>query len=93
MITHVVLFKFDDLDHAKEAVSKLKNMKGQVEGLDQVEAGLDVTRSPRSYEVGLITRHQDVQALNTYRNDPHHLSVAEFIGKHSSGAAACDFES
>ena len=93
MITHIVLFKFENLDHAQEAVEKLLSMQGRVPSLTGIEAGLDVTRSSRSYEVGLITRHNTREDLEAYQVDPLHQQVAAFIRQHSSGAAAVDFGS
>jgi hypothetical protein len=93
MITHVVLFKFESPEHAEKAVELLLGMKGNVPSLLDVEAGVDVTKSARSYQVGLITRHKSRSDLDAYREDPFHKRVAEFVGAHSSGAVAVDFES
>ncbi len=93
MITHVVLFRFENQELAQEAVSRLLSMKGRVPSLVDIEAGVDFTRSPRSYEVGLITRHKTREDLEAYRVDPLHKEVAAFVGGHSTGAAAVDFES
>lgn len=93
MITHIVLFKFENVSHAKEAVEKLLSMNGRVPSLTGIEAGLDVSRSTRSYEVGLITRHNSLEDLEAYQIDPVHQQVAAFIRQHSSGAAAVDFTS
>jgi hypothetical protein len=93
MVTHMVLFKFDDPQDAQEAVRRLLSMKGKVASLSDIEAGLDITRSPRSYDVGLITRHASEADLDAYRTDPVHLEVAGFIKERSSGAAAVDFRS
>ncbi len=93
MVTHIVLFKFENQARAEEAVSRLLSMRGKVPSLIEIEAGLDFTRSPRSFEVGLITKHASREDLDAYRVDPFHQTVAEFIREHSSGAAAVDFES
>jgi hypothetical protein len=92
MVTHIVLFKFDSLANAQVAVTKLLSMKGRVPSLLDIEAGVDFTRSDRSYEVGLVTRHNTRSDLDAYRVDPVHLEVATYIREHSTGAAAVDFE-
>lgn len=92
MITHMVLFKFATPEDAKAAVGKLLGMKGRIESLTDIEAGLDLTRSERSYDVGLITRHPDRAALDAYRVDPVHLDVVAFIKGKSTASAAVDFE-
>lgn len=93
MITHMVLFKFDSLQDAAEARDKLLSMKGQVASLKDIEAGVDFTRSERSYELGLVTRHETKADLEAYRVDPVHLEVAKFIQARATGAASVDFES
>ena len=93
MVTHMVLFKFDRLADAEEAKQRLLSMRGKVESLLEIEAGVDFTRSGRSFELGLITRHRDREGLDAYRTDPVHLEVAGFIQERSTGAAAVDFES
>lgn len=92
MVTHLVLFKFENPADAQASVDKLLGMKGRVPSLLGIEAGIDFTRSERSYEVGLITRHVDRAALEAYRVDPVHLEVASFIKGKASGSAAVDFE-
>jgi hypothetical protein len=92
MVTHMVFFKFEDSDDARETVDRLLNMKGRVASLLDLEAGVDFTRSDRSYEVGLITRHVDRAALDAYRVDPIHLEVVGFIKSRTSGSVAVDFE-
>lgn len=92
MVTHVVLFKFESPADAEASVEKLRAMKGRIPSLLDVEVGIDFTRSERSYEVGLITRHPDRAALEAYRVDPVHLEVAAFIKGKTSGSVAVDFE-
>lgn len=91
MLTHVVLFSFEDLDHAEQARQRLLAMKGQIPALLDIEAGLDTTRSPRSMELALITRHADRAGLEAYAGHPVHLEVVAFIKAHASGAKAVDF--
>lgn len=92
MVTHVVLFRFEDQKDADAAVQKLRSMKGRIQSLLDIEAGLDFTRSERSYEVGLITRHVDRAALEAYQVDPVHQEVAAFIKARTGGSVAVDFE-
>ncbi|MCH2109890.1 MAG: Dabb family protein [Polyangiaceae bacterium] len=93
MVTHIVFFDFETTDIAQEAQQKLLSMEGKIPGLISIEVGLDFTRSERSFDLALITRHDTRQALETYRTHPVHLEVAEFIQNRSKGAAAVDFES
>ncbi|HXS18254.1 MAG TPA: Dabb family protein [Polyangiaceae bacterium] len=92
MVTHLVLFKFERMQDAEEAVDRLRSMRNRIPGLLEIEAGVDFTRSARSFEVGLLTRHTSRADLEAYQVDPLHQEVAAFIRAHSSGAAAVDFE-
>lgn len=91
MLTHIVCFKFADPEHAKEALARLLSMRGKIPGLISLDAGLDITRSARSYELGLVTRHPDAAALADYQVHPVHVEVAAFIKAHAGGSVAVDF--
>lgn len=92
MIVHVVLFKFPESADAERARARLLTMSGKIPGLISVETGLDVTRSARSYDLALITRHTSKEALAAYQTHPVHVEVATFIRERMNGAAAVDFE-
>jgi hypothetical protein len=91
MLTHIVLFRFENMDHAEEAGSRLRNMNGRIPGLVNVEAGVDITRSGRSYELALITRHEDQAGLDAYQVHPAHQEVVAYIKSVASGSVAVDF--
>jgi len=91
MVTLVVFFKFADPTDAEQARTLLLGMQGRIPGLRQVEAGLDFTRSARSFDLALITRHDDRSALDVYRDHPVHQEVARFIRERSTASAAVDF--
>lgn len=93
MLTHVVCFRFPDLDLAAQARDKLLAMAGKVPSLRGIEAGVDVTRSGRSYDLALITRHDDQDGLAAYATDPVHLEVVAWIKQHAQGSIAVDFTS
>lgn len=91
MLTHVVLFAFDDLERAAQARDRLLAMKGRIPALLDIEAGLDTTRSGRSMELALITRHADRAGLEAYAQDPVHLEVVAFIKEYARESRAVDF--
>ena len=92
IIVHIVFFKFETAAVAKEAQEKLLAMDGKIEGMTSIEAGLDFTRSDRSFDLGLITRHESRQALEVYRTHPVHLEVVDFIKPRAKASAAVDFD-
>lgn len=91
MLTHVVCFKFNDPEKAKESVERLVRLREMVPSLRHIEAGLDITRSPRSYDVALVTRFDDAEGLAAYQVHPAHEEVAAFIRLHMTGAVAVDY--
>lgn len=92
MVTHIVLFRFSEFSEAEEARARLLSMVGKIPGLLGVEAGVDFTRSERSYDLGLITRHDSREALDVYQTHPVHVEVASFIRARMNSAVAVDFE-
>ena len=93
MLTHIVCFRFQDLDTAAQARDRLLAMEGQIPSLRRIECGVDITRSERSYELGLITRHDDRAGFEAYRVHPAHQAVVAWIQAHALGAVTVDFES
>lgn len=92
MVTHIVLFRFQDPTVAAEARDRLLSMAGKIPGMLGIEAGLDFTRSERSYQLGLVTRHQTREALLAYQTHPVHVEVATFIKARAAGSASVDFD-
>jgi len=95
MITHVVLFQMNEpvAENAAAVAERLRGMEGKVAGLASIEVGVDVNRGPRAWDLCLITRHEDADALDAYQADAHHGEVKAFIAERSRGAAVVDFAS
>ena len=91
MLTHVVFMKFPSSQIARSVCDKLLAMEGKIESLKGIEAGVDVTRSGRSWDVALITRHEDQAGLKAYAEHPVHQAVLTFIKQHITESAAVDF--
>ena len=66
-------------------------MEGKIESLKGIEAGVDVTRSGRSWDVALITRHDDQLGLKAYADHPVHQAVLAYIKRYITESAAVDF--
>lgn len=92
MVTHVVFFKFAETAEAEHAKELLLAMRGRIPGLLDVEAGLDFTRSERSFDLALITRHESREALQVYQAHPVHQEVVAYIRPRAKASAAVDFE-
>lgn len=95
MITHVVLMKFRSEGAAQnmaEAVRKLRGMVGRVPSLRELEVGLHAEPpSARALDLALITRFDDVAGLHAYADDPHHVSVKEWLSTVLEASYVVDF--
>lgn len=96
MITHIVLFKLTEPTPENIAATrdKLLSMQGKIDQLRHLEAGVDVIRSERSYDVALITRFDSLQALQEYQVHPYHAGeVVTHMKSVCSSIVAVDYES
>ena len=95
MITHIVFFKLTEPTTEKIAAvkDKLMSMDGKIAELRHLEAGIDVIRSERSYDVALVTRFDSLADLQTYQVHPYHAGeVVPFMKANCSSILAVDYE-
>ena len=93
MITHIVMMKFTEADSAAQARELLYGLVGKVPTLLELQAHLDITRSDRSYDLVLLTRHADAQGLSDYQAHPAHVEVGAWLKAHAAHLAVVDFNS
>ena len=93
-LTHVVLFKLQDPSPAvtAEVVRRLYSMEGKIPELRAIEAGVDMVRSGRSYDVALITRFDSLAAMQAYQVNPLHKEVLAYLSTVLAATAVVDFE-
>lgn len=95
MVTHIVLFKLSDPTPVNISVTldKLLSMQGKIDQLRHLEAGSDVIRSERSYDIALITKFDSLQALQEYQVHPYHAGeVVPHMKSVCSSIVAVDYE-
>ncbi len=94
MIRHIVMFKIKDeyKEEIPQLVQTFYGMKGKIEGMLDLEAGQDVFRSERSYDLALITVFDSMESFRAYQNHPVHLPVKKRMHEVRSASVACDFE-
>jgi hypothetical protein len=93
MITHVVLFKLknpspENLQKSKEV---LLNMEGKIPELREITVGIDLLRSPRSYDIALITKFASMEELNRYQVNPLHQEVIAYFATVRESSVSVDF--
>lgn len=96
MVTHIVFFKLTEATDAniRAVRDKLLSMEGKITELRHLEAGIDVIRSERSYDVALLTRFDSLADLQAYQVHPYHAGeVVPFMKAHCSSIVAADYES
>lgn len=96
MLTHLVLIKLQDptAETMASVVEKLGTMDGKISELRGLEAGADMVRSPRSYDIALITRFDSLADMEAYQVHPYHQNeILPFLRSVMSEAKVVDFES
>lgn len=96
MITHIVFFKLTNPANETAAIvrDKLLSMEGKIPQLRHLEAGIDVIRSERSYDVALVTRFDTLDDLQAYQVHSYHAGeVVPLMKSVCSSVVAVDYES
>jgi hypothetical protein len=95
MITHVVLFKFKaetTEDEIQQLVEGLGGLPQAIEDIREFRFGTDVIHSERSYDLGLVSSFEDLDALQRYQIHPEHQKVVAQVKAITSGVVAVDFD-
>ncbi len=79
MITHTVLMKFTDAADAPEAQRRLEELAPEIEQIRSLSVGLDVARTEVSYDLVLVTTHEDLDALVAYQQHPVHAAFGAWL--------------
>ncbi|OKL36825.1 Dabb family protein [Domibacillus mangrovi] len=82
MIDHIVLVKFEETTteaQLREVVTRFKALRNHLEGLIDIQAGLNFSDKNQGYQVVLTTRFENQAALEAYMPHPEHQAVAAYI--------------
>ncbi|GMA52215.1 stress responsive protein [Alicyclobacillus contaminans] len=93
MFTHVVLFRLkpEAKTQASALVAQARAMKGRIPELEDIEVGVDVVHSARSYDIALIARLADKSALERYAVHPVHQELLQVLTPAVESSVAVDF--
>jgi hypothetical protein len=95
MIKHIVFFKFkpelSESDRDK-VIEELKTLPEKIDFIRSFEAGLDLIRSPRSWDGALIETFDDLDALNLYQRHDDHIPIIEMMRQSCDAIGSVDFE-
>lgn len=94
MIKHIVMYRLNDPteENKRALVDKFMSMKGKIPCLIDIEAGVDVLRSERSFDVCLVCVFENMDKLNEYREHPVHLPVMAYVKGIVKVSHAVDYE-
>lgn len=95
MLTHIVLFKLKDNSPEQVRIlrDKLCGLEGKIPELLHIEAGIDVVRSERSYDLALVTKFRSLDDMKAYQVHPAHQEVLQYINTVKESVIAVDYES
>lgn len=94
MFTHIVLFKLKEptIENVKFVEGTLLSMSENIKELKELEVGVDVVRSDRSYDIGIITRFDSKEDYLAYDVDEFHVEkVKKVIGPYLEVSKTLDF--
>lgn len=94
MFTHIVLFKAKE--PTQENLEFLKktflSMEGNIKELKELEVGIDVVHSDRSFDIGIITRFDSKEDYLAYDVDEFHVEkVKKVIAPYIECSKTLDF--
>lgn len=95
MIRHIVFFKFKadtPQSHREAFLEMLRALPSKISEIEDFEAGFDVVRSARAFDVALVASYADLAALDRYAKHEHHLPVIERVKEICEQVASVDYE-
>ncbi|WP_078434029.1 Dabb family protein [Metabacillus halosaccharovorans] len=96
MVEHIVIFKFNEttsVEQQTEAIEKLKNLKNEISGIVDIQAGLNFSDRSQGFQVGLTVRFEDKQALEAYGPHEKHQEAVSYLKEIGlSDIVVVDFE-
>jgi hypothetical protein len=94
-IRHIVCFRFKPETPESERaafLALLYELPAQIPEILDFEAGRDVVRAPRSFDLALIASYADLAALDRYAKHEAHLPVIERARQLCEQIVSVDYE-
>jgi hypothetical protein len=94
MVKHIVFLKLKDNseENKRNLQSKILSMKGKIDYLVNIEAGVNFSEEERAYDVVLLSDFNSKEDLAKYATDPIHLRVIDFIKSLQATTKVVDYE-
>ena len=100
MIKHIVMWKVKEheVHGSKEEVMKrikvqLEDLKGEIEGLEEIEVGINYNPAETAYDLALYSTFVSKEALEGYQIHPKHVEVANnLVRQVATSRVVVDYE-
>lgn len=82
MIQRTILLKFTDSTTQEElqaVVNRFKELKNKISGIVDIQGGLNIAEKSKEYQVILMIRYENQQAVDVYTVHEEHKAVGAFI--------------
>jgi hypothetical protein len=85
MLTHIVFIRFigyespEKEEITKTLKKKLDGLKKSVDAIVELETGININTRPSAYDLALVVKFENEDALNTYRTHPEHVKVLDYM--------------
>ena len=92
MIRHIVMWKFRPGTEAeqKRFLDGLRSLQGVIPQLLKSEVAVNVGEG--NYDAVLVSEFENLEALDTYKNDPRHKAVSSLCKSIRTDRVAVDYE-
>lgn len=93
MVKHIVMYKLKEAteQNAIALQQKFLSMKGKIDVLKDIESGIDVLHSDRSFDVVLICTFDTMQDMEVYRTHEVHLPVMAYVKSVVESSKSVDY--
>ena len=99
MIKHIVMWRLkehaagnDKATNLQLLKSQLEALKDKIDGVLELEVGLDFVHAEASADIVLYTAFADRSVLDAYQAHPEHQAVVKFVNEVRSERYVVDYE-
>jgi len=98
MLKHIVMMKLDPalsegkrLNQASFLKEELEKLPARIPQIKYFEVGLNICDKPQAFDLVLLSRFEDVAALDQYRAHSEHQAFYEILKKYLYKVAVTDY--
>lgn len=100
MFKHIIMWKIKDQDEdgnpkdmvARKIKTTLEGLEGKIDVLRHIEVGIDVVKTPSSFDIVLYSEFDSREDYQAYLDHPEHKKAGAYIVSVLNERALVDFE-